>query len=415
MKGAGGRTYRAFLWHAGFLALATTFTDINTVMPSLIVRSGGTSFHLGVLTAIMVGVPILGQLLFASFLHLKARKTPYLLLGINLRVLSLAAVGGVLWKAERFGPGALIASVFTLMFMFSLSGAFAGISYTDVLGKSLPEGQRKRFFVHRQVINSLAVLVSALAVREMLARLAFPDNYRWLFLVAAGLLLIASLGFWFVGEDPAPSRSGGRGFLEALRSIPRCIREDDRLRHWITVTNLTGFGLTLMPFYVALARDEYGLTSGRVGTFLFVQIVGMILSNWLWSRVVERWGFAGVVAGCIACGAGLPLAALVLSRGSVYAFLPVFFLMGVAMSARRIGFEGLFIEFTHDDNRALYKGIVGATSLTAALFPLMAGALIDAVGFGPVLLAASPLIASAALFMKPLFVGSTPSGGPSDG
>ncbi len=404
----GKRTYRAFLWHAGFLALTATFTDINTVMPSLVVESGGTSFHLGLLTAIMVGVPILGQLLFASYLHLKPRKTPYLLLGIYLRVVSLAAVGVVLWKADRFGGSSLMVTVFALMFVFSLSGAFAGVSYTDVLGKALPTTSRKRFFVHRQVVNSLAVLASALVVRQVLLRLDYPDNYRWLFLMAAGLLFVAAIGFWFVQEVPAEPRTEARGFVEVLRSIPGCIRGDPRLRNWIIVMNLTGFGLTLMPFYVALARDQYGLSSGRVGTFLFVQIVGMIVSNLLWAKVVKRWGFAGVVVGCILCGAALPLAALFLSGWSLSLFLPVFFVMGVVMSARRIGFEGLFIEFTNDENRALYKGIVGATSLSAALFPLVAGALIDSVGFGPVLLSGSILIASAVFFMRPLLVGPAP-------
>ena len=39
----------------------------------------------------MIGLPLVAQLLFAGFLHTRPRKKPYLLLGINLRVLALAA------------------------------------------------------------------------------------------------------------------------------------------------------------------------------------------------------------------------------------------------------------------------------------------------------------------------------------
>ena len=408
--GTARRNYLAFLWHAGFLALTTTFTDINTVLPSLVVRSGGTSVHLGVLTAIMVGTPILAQLLFASYLHLKRRKKPYLLLGINLRVISLALVAVVLRRAGSLSPGAVIALVFALMFMFALSGTFAGVSYTDVLGKSVAAEERSRFFVERQVLTSLAILVSALAVRQVLARLEYPDNYRWLFTLAAGFLFVASLGFWAVREEPAAAREGVSRVIDVLRSIPGCIRRDARLRSWIMVVNLTGFGLTLMPFYVALARTRYGLPSGRVGTFLFLQIVGMLLSNYLWAKVVKRFGFAGIVIGCITIGAALPLAALGLSHGGLALFLPVFFFMGVALSARRIGFDGLFIDFTTNENRALYRGIVGATSLSTAAFPLVAGWLIHTLGFAPVFVAGSACIAAAAYFVRPLFEGTVVEG-----
>ena len=74
--------YRAFLWHAALLAVTTTFTDINTVLPSLFLKLGGGELHLGILTGIMVGVPLAGQLLFAGWLHGRPRKKPYLLLAL---------------------------------------------------------------------------------------------------------------------------------------------------------------------------------------------------------------------------------------------------------------------------------------------------------------------------------------------
>jgi len=47
--------FRAFLWHAVFLALASNFMDIDTIIPSMLIKAGGTSIHLGFLTAIMLG------------------------------------------------------------------------------------------------------------------------------------------------------------------------------------------------------------------------------------------------------------------------------------------------------------------------------------------------------------------------
>ena len=52
--------YYAFLWHAVFLALAKNFMDVDTIIPAMMVDAGGTSFQLGILTAIMLGGGRLG-------------------------------------------------------------------------------------------------------------------------------------------------------------------------------------------------------------------------------------------------------------------------------------------------------------------------------------------------------------------
>lgn len=80
----------AFLWHASFLAFTMAFVEVNTVLPSLVLKAGGGSFSIGFITALTTGIPLLGQLFFASILVSKPRKKPYLLLGIYLRTLSLA-------------------------------------------------------------------------------------------------------------------------------------------------------------------------------------------------------------------------------------------------------------------------------------------------------------------------------------
>ncbi|MBW2296626.1 MAG: hypothetical protein JRF32_03330, partial [Deltaproteobacteria bacterium] len=82
----------AFLWHALFLAFVTTFIDVNTVFSSLILKIGGTSIHVGVLTGIAVGLPLITQIFFAGFLAGRPRKKPFLLMGIYLRVLSLVGM-----------------------------------------------------------------------------------------------------------------------------------------------------------------------------------------------------------------------------------------------------------------------------------------------------------------------------------
>jgi ABC-type cobalamin transport system permease subunit len=87
------RNFYAFIWHALFFAFVSTFIDVNTVLSSFLLNIGGSSVHVGILTAIYIGLPLITQFLFAGFLSGRSRKKPFLLAGIYLRVLALAGMG----------------------------------------------------------------------------------------------------------------------------------------------------------------------------------------------------------------------------------------------------------------------------------------------------------------------------------
>ena len=50
--------YFGFLWHAVFLAVTVTFTEINTILPAMVIQVGGSEIHIGIMAAIVVGVPL---------------------------------------------------------------------------------------------------------------------------------------------------------------------------------------------------------------------------------------------------------------------------------------------------------------------------------------------------------------------
>jgi MFS family permease len=166
--------------------------------------------------------------------------------------------------------------------------------------------------------------------------------------------------------------------------------------------NFSGFGLTLLPFYVVLAKKSFGLTGKQIGAYLLLQIIGMIISNFVWARLVKRNGFRGVFKGCILIGTMLPLLAITLAHFPIYFYLSVFFISGFGISAREVSAEGIFIEISKDENRALYRGITGAMSLSTALFPLMAGGLIGEVGFVPIFIFSSLMVAISYYFVHGL-------------
>ncbi len=149
------------MWHAIFLALATNFMDVDTIIPAMLIKSGGTAIHLGFLTAIMIGGTKFFQLFFASYLSGNAIKKPFLISAINTRVLSLLGLTSIFFIYDTLPQNLIILLIFLFISIFSLSGAFATVAYNDILGKSILVKKRKRFFTLQQAFVSVGILISA--------------------------------------------------------------------------------------------------------------------------------------------------------------------------------------------------------------------------------------------------------------
>ncbi|WP_236609210.1 MFS transporter [Mesotoga prima] len=185
-----------------------------------------------------------------------------------------------------------------------------------------------------------------------------------------------------------------------MKSIPKTLKNDANLLNYIVFNNVTGFGLVLIPFYVLLAKDSFGLNGRDVGSFLLFQMIGMLGAGVLWNRFLKRRGLKRLLITCATIGSFIPLIAYLLSASSPDFYLIVFFLSGITLSARKIGFEWLLIEISNDTNRPLYTGVSGALSLVTALLPLILGSVLRLLGFPVVLVISSIAIASGVYFIR---------------
>ncbi len=382
------------------------FVEVNTVLPSMILAAGGGSFAIGLVTAISTGIPLLAQLTFAGYLMSKRMKKPYLLLGIYLRVGALFSIGFLL--LSPIGGIALLVLLFSVISVFSFGGVFAGISYTHLLGQSILKQDRRGFMSYRQIAGSALSLLGGFVAKYIVGNVSYPVNYSLLFFIGGSSLLffiggsslfVASLGFAGVREREVQG-SEIPGFWKIMKSIPKTLKDDANLLNYIVFINLTGFGLVLIPFYVLLAKDSFGLSGSDVGSFLLFQMIGMLGAGVLWNRFLKRRGLKRLLITCATIGSSIPLIAYLLSTTSPNFYLIVFFLSGITLSARKIGFEWLLIEISSNTNRALYTGVSGALSLVTALLPLILGSVLRLLGFPVVLVISSIAIASGMYFIR---------------
>lgn len=392
--------FAALLWHAVFLALATNFMDVDTIIPAMLIKAGGTEIHLGFMTAIMLGGSRFSQLVFAGFLSHRPWKKKFLLWGINLRVMALFALSLLFFHSEHLVDGLLILLIFVFISQFSFSGGFANISYVDIVGKSLHGTARKAFISAKQIVYSIGVFLSAVAARQLLVSMEFPDNYAVLFSLASALLLSGSLGFWRLHE--APTRGQPRySLLKFLALIPSAVRSDRNLKYYLLLVNSLGVGLSLLPFIIYLAEESFGLSGSVIGNFLLFKTLGMLSAGFVLLRLSRRFRYRVLLLVSLILAAAIPVAALIL-RHSPSTYSLIFIFSGIFMATYKTAMEGILLEISNDDNRATYAGISGAGNILTTIFPLTAGFLIVAVGYIPVFVGVSLLVLASAVFVGKL-------------
>ncbi len=392
--------FRAFIWHGIFLSLASNFMDVHTIIPSMLIKAGGGAILLGILTTIMVGGSGLMQIVFASFLSNKIHKKKPLIIAISLRVIALLLLAFILFKSDTISNNLLILFIFIVISIFSFSGSFASISYTDIMGKSIIDIKRKQFFSLKQAIGSIGIFASALIVRTLLKKFSYPNNYSMLLLIAGLLLFIASIGFWKIKEISVEVKKK-RSFLEFFKMIPQEITHNSNLKNYLLIVNFLGLGFSLIPFMILFAKENFELSAGLIGNILLFKIIGMLITSLILYKRSKQFEYKKLLYFSLVFGISLPVLSLIFSN-NYFIYQLIFVLSGVFITAFGIARNGILIEISSNENRAIYTGISGAGSILPTIFPLIAGILISVWGYNITFIVVSLIVSFSFIFIRKL-------------
>ncbi len=370
--------YYAFIWHTSFLALAMNFMDVDTVIPAMLVEAGGNGLHIGFMTAIMLGGSSFTQLIFAPFVSNYAKKKKFLLLGINARILSLLLIALMLYFSSRIMGEMIIWMLFILITFFSLGGAFANISYTDIFGKSVLPSSRKRFFSVKQVLTGSILFISALFAKKVITLQQFPVNYAYMFFIGFFALFIASLGFWRLKEQ-IPSRMTVRNPGHFLSLIKIELKRNRKLGYFLGFINTMGISITLLPFVMLYAKELYQTQSHETGLFLFYKVIGSVTIGFFLFLLSKKYKYRYLLYGNVVLVLAIILILLLPLKMPPFGF--IFLTGGIIFSIYTISMSGVLLEVSGTDNRALYTGIAGAGNVLPAIFPILGGWIIERFGF----------------------------------
>jgi len=388
--------YRAFVWHALFLALLKPFLDTDTIIPAMIIKAGGNEMLIGLATAILVGIAKLFQIFFGSLVAPSVQKKPHLLFAIYLRVFAILGLGFILLFFNSLNGVLALILIFVFISIFAMAGAYGGVSYTDLVGKTIKPNKRKSLFAIKNLIGAIAFLGAAFLVKYMLKIHDFPLNYALLYIIAAILLTIASFGYFFAKEKLSIP-SSKKSFIEFIKLIPNELRKNPNLKYYLILINTLGLSITAFPFLISYAKNISGITDEKIGTFLMMKVAGMVLFSLIIYLFRHKINYKLMLIISIILGTIIPIFALIFAKNELI-YASNFFLAGSLFAILQIAKEGIIIEISNEKNRAEYAGYVGAGSLLTAVLPLFSGVLISFFGYTAVFIGIAIIVLSSLYF-----------------
>jgi MFS family permease len=374
------RIYIIFLWHAFFLAITMSMIEFNTVFPSLISSLTGSKIIFGAIYSVMFGVPLIFNVMFGHYLSSKQFKKKYLLLGINLRAFSFLGMAFFTYKYANQNPSMVIISLFFLVFLFSFSGGFAGIVYTDLIAKFFKKRELGSLYAFKQFFSSTGFLIGGLIIAVVfnVSNVSYPNDYTLVLFMGFIGLLVASGAFWCIKESPSKIEKR-EPFFVFVKKIPEILKSDKKFSRFILVENLTSFSLMILPFYIVYAQEIFDVT--LLSLYLFAIIAGTIVSNLFWGLISKKLNSKKVIEICIFIGALIPIFSLLIVPFGPYYFTIIFVLIGFIRSGRVIGFDPYLLDIAPESKRTVYLGIRGTLSILTVVLPLIGGLFIELLGY----------------------------------
>lgn len=377
------RNFFAGLVHGIFFQMSAAFGSIHTVLPAFVTLLTPSTVAVGLMAAIQGVGEIVPQLFTAYLVEDKPRKKPYLLAVITIRWLAWALLA---WLTYRYGltsPGLVLAVLIILFGLFSIAGGVGAVVYADIFARAIPAARRGRFIGGRQIGGFALAILAGWIVKRILEndQLPFPTNYSLIFALSAVTLAVAFTGFALIREPLYPVQRQNYSLGALFRQARRLVAQNPNLRRLLLSRAILAVAVGLAPFYVVHAREAPSFDAGSIGLFLSAQMAGAALSNLLWAWLADNFGNKTVIIGTLVSAALAPLLALMLPPALPLAYALVFVLLGSMLSGMKIGYNNFVLEMAGPEIRANCVALQNSLLAPVALFPLVAGYLVEATSF----------------------------------
>jgi len=339
--------------HGFFLAIGTTIAEPSTILPLIVNYFGGSSMLVGFFAALLRGGAIVVQLFAAFHAQTYQLMMPYLRRIFFIRFLSWFMIGvSILLFGDNY-PNLTLASIGVGLFFFSFSAGFAAIYFREIMAKIFSHKFRGKTMAYRQFFSAVGGLLSGALAGWILHSYEAPLSYGLLFIISSFIMAFGYLSFSLVDEPKKEEVSKKeKSFKEFLSNSMNTLKSDKHLQTQV-ITFLLAYGyLIALPFIVLDAQVRINLDAIAIGSLITTQMVGAMLSNFLWGKLSSSGKNKLVTKISIS----FQIIAIILAwnSSSLYEYMLVFFLVGAAIDGNRISSSNLILKLAPPKKRPVY-------------------------------------------------------------
>jgi len=363
------------IMHGFFLTIGTTIAEPSTILPLIVNHFGGSSMLVGFFASLLRGGAIIVQLFAAFKAQSYTLMLPYLRRIFFIRFIAWFLIGV---SIILFGEDYPTLTLFLMgigLFAFSFSAGFGAIYFRDIMAKIFSHKFRGKTMAYRQFFSAIGGLISGTFAALVLQNYEAPDSFGYLFIISAFIMGFGYLAFATVDEPEKKKVSiREKSFKSFLHNSWGILKNDNDLQIQLK-TFLLAYGyLIALPFIILDAKTKIDIDGIAVGSFITIQMIGAMLSNFLWGYLSSK-GHNKLTAN-IAIAFHIIAITIAYFSNSFFAYLSVFFIIGAALDGNRIASNNLILVLAPENKRPVYVAIQMNVISFGLFFSLIGGVIL---------------------------------------
>ncbi len=342
--------------HGFFLAIGTTIAEPSTILPLIVNYFGGSSLLVGFFAALLRGGAIIVQMFAAFQAQTYTRMLPYLRRVFLVRFLAWFFIGVSIMIFGKDSPNITLFSIGLGLFIFSFSAGFGAIYFKDIVAKIFTHKFRGKTMAYRQFFTAFGGLISGSFAAVILEVYEPPYSFAYLFIISSFLMGLGYLAFASVDEPPKEKvTQREKKFTTFLKNSIATLKADKDLQVQVTTFLFAYSYLIALPFIILDAQDKINLSGTAIGILITSQMVGAMLSNFLWGRLTSK-GYYRLSAN-IALLLHVSAILIAFNASTLHEYIAIFFIVGAATDGNRIASGNLILIIAPPEKRPVYVAL----------------------------------------------------------
>jgi MFS family permease len=380
------RNFFANIMDAGFWFFGDSFVAAYTILPVFMSTLTDSPILIGLIPALEGAGWFLPQLFLAKHLEGKNRRLPLVLkLGIfdRLPYLLLAIGAFFILKVDQKVAIVLFLVVYGIKVF---SSGLVALPWQELIATVIPVSHRGRYWGFALILGKLMGMIGAIIAGMILANIAYPLNYTFMFLIG---FICAAISYFFLSLniEPEIERQTPAKNVNLWMRIKAILDADKNFVTFLVNRGFVFLSFMGLGFVTVYGIQIFNLPISYSAIFTAVMLISEIVGYGIWGTIGDKDGYKRVIEfSNLFLIVGL-FALLFIE--SIWGLYIVFGIISFAHSGEYIADQNIAMEFGKESERPTYIGMSKTLTGPFLLFaPIIGGGLVKLWGYESMFLTA---------------------------